>query len=679
MTHDARTAGRQQQFLDVISRDEATRRFESALGLNNAVTAGVPAENGLAAEINHEHVDNQRQVEPVPLLDALNRVLADDVRAPVDVTTFDRSNVDGFAVRAADTVSATEAEPCQLKLAEEVIAPGRSPTTVISNGHAVTIATGAMVPRGADAVVMIEDTDLVETPAGVCVEIRKAAAAGQFVSYAGTDVAKGETVLRAFQLITSREVGVLAALGFATVEVFKRPRVAIISTGDEIVPPGEPLSAGKVYDSNAAILAAAVTELGCEPVLQGTVNDDIAQLRTIVAAALECDAVVMSGGTSKGAGDLSYQVVRDFNDPGIVAHGVALKPGKPVCLAVTQGKPFVVLPGFPTSAIFTFHEFVAPVLRRMAGRTSLPTPDVTATLPMRLNSDRGRLEYLLVSLVRSDRGLVAYPMGKGSGSVTTFSRADGFISIPQHTEIVEADSAVEVRLLSAQLEPADLVVMGSHCPGLDLILSELSRRGITTKTIWIGSTAGLSAARRGECDIAGVHLLDPKTDTYNQPFVEQPVGEPVELISGYRRSQGIVFRADDVRFTGGGSHELQTMLDTAISDPECSMVNRNAGSGTRILLDGLLNGRRPNGYAVQPTSHTAVVAAISQKRADWGMAIDSVVRSTEGLGFLPVRHEQYDFVVPVARQGRAAIKAFLDVLNDPAIQNRLQQLGCHCD
>ena len=646
MKHDARTAGRQQQFLDVISRDEAIARFDAAL----------------PAEI-------VPQTETVSLLDSLNRVLADDVRATVDVTTFDRSNVDGFAVRAEDTVSATEAAPRRLKLADEVIAPGRSPETRVAAGHAVTIATGAMVPRGANAVVMVEDTDLVETSDGIFVEIRKAATAGQYISYAGTDIANGETILRAFQRITSREIGVLAALGLADIKVIRRPRVAIISTGDEIVAPGEQLSPGKVYDSNAAILSATVVELGCEPVAMGTVNDDIEQLRTIVTAALEFDAVVMSGGTSKGAGDLSYQVVSEFNDPGIVAHGVALKPGKPVCLAVTQKKPLVVLPGFPTSAIFTFHEFVAPVLRRMAGRTHEPTADVAARLPMKINSDRGRLEYLMVSLVRTPNGLVAYPMGKGSGSVTTFSRADGFISIPQNTEIVEADSTVNVRLLSNRLEPADLVVIGSHCPGLDLLLSELSRRGITSKTISIGSTAGLVAAKREECDIAGIHLLDPRTNTYNRSFLD----ESIELITGYTRTQGLVFRSDDIRFR---SRDLDTLLKTATSDPDCSMVNRNSGSGTRILMDRLIEGRRPPGYRMQPGSHNAVAAAVSQQRADWGMAIESVVTASDGLGFLPVRQEEYDFVIPKSRRDRPAVKAFVEVLNSPTVQHRLKRLGC---
>ena len=648
MNRDAKAAGHQQQFLDVISRDEATERFEAALSLTPV------------------------GIETVALAEALSRVLADDVRSPVDVTTFDRSNVDGFAVRSVDTVSATEEEPRRLRLNDEVIAPGNPPQSSVREGTAASIATGAMVPRGADAIVMVEDTDVVETENGTVVDIHRSASPGEFISHAGTDIAKGETVLRAFQLLTSREIGVLAALGMAEASVLRRPRVAIISTGDEIVPPGQPLAPATVYDSNAAILCATVQELGCEPVLLGIVNDDLGQLRLIVRQALECDAVVMSGGTSKGAGDLSYQVVREFNDPGIVAHGVALKPGKPVCLAVTGGKPLVVLPGFPTSAIFTFHEFVAPVLRKMAGRTNQPLPDVEATLPMSVNSDRGRREYLLVSLVRTDASLVAYPMGKGSGSVTTFSKADGFISIPQRTEIVEARTRVKVRLLSSQLDAADLVVIGSHCPGLDLLLSELSRRGVSSKTIYIGSTAGLAAAKRGECDIAGLHLLDAESNEYNRSFVD----ETVVLVNGYERQQGLVFRRDDDRFANVDLTEFRNVVK---QDPDCSMVNRNAGSGTRILIDQLLDGYRPAGYAIQPGSHNAVVAAVAQNRADWGMAIESVVKATDGLGFLPIRRERYDFIMPVDRVERPAVKAFKTLLLEQPVRDRLQQIGCLID
>src|SRR5262249_12908109 len=288
----------------------------------------------------------------------LGRVLAADAVAPVDVPSFDRANVDGFAVRAEDTFGASEDRPSKLQLSGEQIATGIVPSETVRPGSASAIATGAVVPRGADAVVMIENTDVVDG----LLFLRRPVAPGANITFAGTDIGRGETVLRRGERLTSRETGVLAALGLATVAVVRRPRVAIISTGDELISPGASAKPGLVYDSNATILADAVRELGAEPVPYGIVPDDRSALETVLHQALACDVVLLSGGTSKGPGDISYRVVSSLGKPGIVAHGVALKPGKPLCLAAVtlQGRrpvPVVILPGFPTSAIFTFREF----------------------------------------------------------------------------------------------------------------------------------------------------------------------------------------------------------------------------------------------------------------------------------------------------------------------------------
>ena len=488
----------QEQFLHVLDRDEAERRFRAAIDLT------------------------PRGVETVPLDAALGRVLAADVISPVDVPSFDRSNVDGFAVVAEDTFGASEEVPRTVQLGEEAIHTGVVPKTVIRPGTAVSIATGGMVPRGADAVVMVEHAET----NGRELRIARAVTAGSGVSFAGTDITAGETVLRRGQLLTSRDTGVLAAIGVARVDVWRKPIVAILSTGDEIIAPGEPMQPAKVYDSNAQVLADAVRELGGEPKRLGITHDDMAALRERLQHALEfADIVLLSGGTSKGAGDLSYRVVAELRDPGIVAHGVALKPGKPICLAATRGRPVVVLPGFPTSAIFTFHEFVAPVIRLLAGRGAQERTVVPARLAVKVNSEIGRTEYLLVGLVETadeaagGTSLAAYPMGQGSGSVTTFSRADGFATIGRHEEIVQAGTLVDVQLLGRELQLADLVVIGSHCIGLDYLLGELQQQGVRSKFLAVGSTAGLDAAKRGECDVAGIHLLDPKTNQYNRPFL----------------------------------------------------------------------------------------------------------------------------------------------------------------
>jgi putative molybdopterin biosynthesis protein len=635
-----RAAARQEQFLEVITRDEAAARFHRHLRLEPL------------------------GVETVPIGRALDRVLASPIVSAIDVPGFDRSNVDGFAVVSSDTYGASETAPRRIALNDEILEPGKRPRESVAPGKVTVIATGGMLPRGADAVIMVEQTEATDDGA---IECRNSVAPGQNVTFAGTDIAMGETVLHRGQRLTSREVGVLAAVGLAAVDVYRRPRVAIVSTGNEIVAPGAPLRPGAVYDSNAAIIGAAVEELGAEPVQLGVVADDDQALQSAVARGMECDMIVLSGGTSKGAGDLSYRVVSRLDDPGIVAHGVALKPGKPICLAVTSGKPVVVLPGFPTSAIFTFHEFVAPVLRAYAGLASEQRRTVEATLPLRVNSERGRTEYLLVSLIETDHGLSAYPMGKGSGSVTAFSYADGFVTIGQHEEIVEAGSRVDVQLLGEGVQPAGLVAIGSHCVGLDYVLGELQQRGLTVKALHVGSMGGLAAARRQECDIAGIHLMDPRTGEYNRPLLDAGL----ELVPGYRRMQGLAFRKDDPRFAG---NDAGGAIARVLADAGCTMINRNAGSGTRILIDRLLEGRQPPGYGVQAKSHNAVAAAIAQGRADWGMAIDTVAKQY-GLGFIPVQEEHYDFVVPKARRDRSGVQLFARVLQEPAVRERLRAMG----
>ncbi|MEX0711004.1 MAG: molybdopterin biosynthesis protein [Pirellulales bacterium] len=629
----------QDQFLDVIDLDEAQRRFHAALRLEPLGE------------------------ESVPLEAALGRVLSRDVTAEVDVPSFDRSNFDGFAVRAADTYSSTEEAPRELRLLDEVLATGVVPKSQVEPGTAVSIATGGMLPRGADAVVMVEHADIRKGR----VLVSKAVTPGFGVAFAGTDIGAGEIVLRRGTELTSRETGVLAAIGAAEVHVWRRPRVAVISTGDEIIEPEHPMSPAMVYDSNGRILADAVRELGAEPISYGIAPDNLDELRSRLHEALEqTDVVLLSGGTSKGEGDLSYRVAGELDDPGIVAHGVALKPGKPICLAASRGKPVLVLPGFPTSAIFTFHEFAAPVIRAFGGRRAEPRSTLDARLAVKVNSEIGRTEYLLVGLVDTPEGLSAWPMGQGSGSVTTFSRADGFVTIDRHREIVEAGAVVQVQLLASELRVSDLVVIGSHCVGLDYLLGQLQDQGLATKFLAVGSTAGLQAAQRGQCDVAGIHLLDPDSGQYNRPFVTPGL----ELIEGYGRVQGIVFRPGDRRFAGSAVEAVERVK----RDADCVMVNRNQGSGTRILIDRLLGGDRPAGYAVQARNHNAVAAAVAQGRADWGVAIEWVARHN-GLGFLPLADERYDFVVPQARRDRPAVVALRKLLAEDRIRRRLAEMG----
>ncbi len=633
----------QKQFLEVIDRDEAHRRFREALG----------------------NVTQRR--EEIDLADALGRVLLEDVVAEIDVPNFDRSNVDGFAVRAADTWGADEEAPVKLELiADDVITPGAIPELRISPGETIAIATGAPIPRGADAVVMVEYTDR----EGTAILVRRPVTPGGNLTFAGTDITRGETVVRAGELLTARETGVLAAIGTGRVIVAAKPVVAILSTGDELVPPGGPIRSGEIYDSNSRILADTVRELGGEPRNLGIARDDEKELSAMLDEAMSADVILFSGGTSKGAGDLSYRVVEQRGEPGIVVHGVALKPGKPICLAVAAGKPIIILPGFPTSAIFTFHEFVAPLIRELGGLPESPEVIVEAKMPFRVTSEKGRTEYLLVGLVSGavERELpTAYPMGKGSGSVTTFSRADGFLTIGRQQEYVDEGDVVEVRLLGRGVIAADLVAIGSHCVGLDEILSALRRDGFRSKILNVGSSAGLSAAKRGECDVAGVHLFDRRSGTYNEPFLT----DELVLIRGYDRVQGIAHRPDDRRFAG---RSVEEAMGAALEDPSCVMVNRNRGSGTRAVIDELLGDARPDGYPVESKSHHAVAASVAQGRADWGVCIETVAREA-GLAFIPVKEERYDFIIPRSRIERAPVQRFIEIVRSEAMRERLAARG----
>jgi putative molybdopterin biosynthesis protein len=631
----------QDQFLTILTREEALERFEAAL-FPRAIAS-----------------------ERKQLSDALGRALAEDIVASIDVPPFDRSNVDGFAVRSADLASASEAAPVRIKLNDEVIACGTAPTKPVLSGTATSIATGGPLPRGADAIVMIEHTQPVGHHA---IEIRRAASPGQFVSYAGSDIARGEGVLRAGTVIGSREIGMCAACGIAEVSVTRRPRVGVISTGDELVQPGSKLALAEIYDSNGAIVTAAVNENGGEAIFLGAVGDDEQKLETAMRHALQsCEMLILSGGTSKGAGDVSHRIIARLGSPGIIAHGVALKPGKPLCLAVCDGKPIVILPGFPTSAMFTFHDMIVPVLRRMAGLPPRSDSKVMAKIPVRIASELGRTEFVMVSLVEGADGLIAYPSGKGSGAITSFAQADGFLRIDALADQMPAGTEAEVTLFTPHVRVPDLVVVGSHCTGLDVATAPLARAGLSIRTIAVGSLGGLAAAKRGECDLAPIHLFDPNSETYNAPFLT----DGLDLVPGWRRMQGIVFRKNDARFEGLNA---EAAVRAALSESGCIMVNRNQGAGTRILIDRLLGDARPDGYWNQPKSHNAVAAAIAQHRADWGVTIAPVAREA-GLGFIPVAEEHYDFALVKARETRPAVQAFLQALASDEVRVALEQAG----
>jgi len=382
--------------------------------------------------------------EVVSLSGAYNRVLAEAVVSPYDIPPFDRSTVDGYAVKAADTFGAEENRPVTLRLVGKV-SVGEAAKVMVQRGTLVEIVTGAPVPGGADAVVMVEYTEL----GGKSVLVREAVSAGENVMKAGADIRRGETVLKQGAVLSPHEIGVLAAIGSARVRVYKRPRVAIFSTGAEVVDPGKPLTPGKIFDINAHTLSAAVADCGCEPLNMGVVQDEVKQMKAALQRALRtADVVITSGGVSVGPTDIIPKVLNALGKPGVIVHGVAVRPGKPTTIAVVNQKPVFSLPGHPASSLLIFHLFVRSVLLQMGGREEVEPITVKATVSERLFPSRGRRTYVTVTLKKNRTGgLVASPVPVGlSGAITTLAKADGFTVIHESQQFIEKGTVVEVEL-----------------------------------------------------------------------------------------------------------------------------------------------------------------------------------------------------------------------------------------
>jgi len=387
--------------------------------------------------------------EEISLLDAYNRVLRENVVSALDIPPFNRSTVDGFAVKAEDTFGAEENQPATLSV-HGVVNVGEPPKISLAKGEAAEIVTGAPIPEGADAVVMVEDTDWENGE----LRVYRAVTKDENVMKKGTDIKKGETVLKAGQVLGASEIGVLAALGLTTAKVFTVPVVAVLSTGGEVTEPGKELPAGKIYDINAYSLSTAVRESGGKPVYLGVVPDDKAELRRALEHALaSADMVLTSGGVSVGPKDLIPQIVGSLGEPGLIVSGIAVKPGKPTTVALVGRKLVFSLPGHPTSALLMFHLLARPVIQRMSGRAATEAETVKALAAKRMFSAKGRRTFVMVKLKRDkSKRLVAEPVETGaSGAITTLAKADGFVEVPWNQQFVDAGEEVDVTLLKGAL------------------------------------------------------------------------------------------------------------------------------------------------------------------------------------------------------------------------------------
>ncbi|HIP58304.1 MAG TPA: molybdopterin biosynthesis protein [Archaeoglobus profundus] len=632
-------------FRELISLDEAKKRLFSAVKVI-------------------------QKVEEIPLTEAYGRILAEDYYSEVDIPPFDRATMDGYAVKAEDTFGAEEDNPVELKVIGKVEA-GEVPNMEVRKGTAVEISTGAVIPKGANAVVMVEYTSRKNDS----ILIYKPVPPGANIMSAGSDIRAGELLVRKGTKLTAREIGVLASAGFDKVKVITKPKIAVVSTGNELKSPGEKLEFGKIYDVNTYTICAGIIENGGEPIPLGIARDDESEIRSMILRGLElADMVILSGGTSAGVGDKIYRILGELGE--ILAHGIAVKPGKPTVLAIVDDKPVIGLPGYPTSALMIFELIVAPLIRLMAGLQKEEYKSIKARIPIRYISAMGRREFLPVNIVKSEGGFVAYPFVDYSGAISTLAEADGFVEIPENKFILEENEEVEVRLFG-DIKVADLMIIGSHCIGVDVLVDILQKRGILAKVINVGSTGGIMAIKRGEADIAGVHLLDPYTGMYNIPYLlKYGLKGQAVLVRGYIREQGLIVAK-------GNPKKIEGIEDLLRSD--VTFINRNAGSGTRILLDMYLKKiaedrglsfddikRSIKGYDVEAKSHTAVAIAVLMGKADVGLGIRAVAERY-GLDFIPIKPEEYDFVIRKDRLNKDAVKEFIKVLRSNEFKDALER------
>ncbi len=609
-------------------------------------------------------------VEEVPIENSVGRSLAEDVYSNVDVPPFDRVALDGYAVRAEDTFGADEDRPVELRVIGRAAA-GHPFTGELKEGEAVEVATGAPLPRGANSVVVEEYT----AREGDLLLVYRSVAPGDNVQGAGSDIRRGELVLPKGTLITPRDVGALAAIGLRKIKVRRRPRVVIYSTGDELVNPGEELSYGRIYDVNQYTLASSVLEDGGEPILGGKLPDSEETIKESLREAVKkADLVLISGSTSVGAGDVIYRVLNELGQPGVLVHGIAIHPGKPTIIADIGGKLVIGLPGYPTSALTAYNVLVSPLIRRWSGLGQEEERVLKAVVAERITGEKGRKDLLPVHLVKDDDYLV-FPVPTGSEAITTLSRADGFIIMEEEQEIIEEGREVLVHLYGRGAVP-DLSVLGSHCLGLELLLSKLRDKGLSVKSVYVGSTGGFKAIRQREADIAGVHALDPETGLYNVSYMKKFSLEGVAiLVRGYVREQGLILAR-------GNPKGIRSIADLFRDD--VVMINRNRGSGTRIMIDLLLKreaeklGRefKPQlirGYWMEAKSHNAVAAAVANGVVDVGIGVKAVAKLYD-LDFVPLFKENYDFVIRRASLDKKGVREFLSLLKDGPTREELSNI-----
>lgn len=592
--------------------------------------------------------------EAVATADALGRITAAPVFAKNSVPHYHASAMDGVAVRAANTSGARETAPLRLRLGQD----------------AFWVDTGDPLPPGCDAVIMVEDLG---RPDEATVEITSAAAPWQHVRPIGEDVVVTEMVVPAGHRLRPADLGALLAAGVLDVPVAARPRVMVIPTGTELVRPTDAPQPGQIIEFNSRVIAGMIEEWGGAPEVHPIVPDDFARVRDAIArAAGSSDIVIINAGSSAGSEDFTAAAIGEVGE--VLVHGVAIKPGKPVILGLVAGRPIIGLPGYPVSTFLTCGLFVKPLVFRRLGLHAPETATVRAMLTRRVASTPGVDEFLRVKLGEVGGRLVAVPMPRGAGVITSLVRADGILCIPRESEGLGEGSEVEIALLKDRSIIRDTVVVtGSHDITLDLLGSRLATTypGRTLSTSNVGSLGGIMAIKRREAHLAGVHLMDEETGEYNVSCLRRYLpGQRAVLCHLARRQQGFLVAP-------GNPRGIRGFADLA--RPDVTFVNRQRGAGTRILLDYHLKreGIDPasiNGYGREEFTHLAVAASVAAGSADAGLGILAAARAL-GLDFVPVAYEEYELLALEDDYRSEKVQRAIEILRSPDFRAEVEALG----
>ena len=591
------------------------------------------------------------QTETIAVTDALGRITETAVFAKYCSPLFNAAAMDGVAVNSEITKGASEANPVVLKQSEDY----------------VIVDTGDPIRTPCDAVIMAED--LIEMEDGN-LKIIEPAAPWQHVRPIGEDIVAGEMIIPSRHKIRPIDIGVLLAGGITKISVIKQPTVAIFPTGTEIIEPDQEPKEGDIIESNSRMFEAMAKQNGANPTRFAPIADDYNRLKNAIDRAVdEYDMVIVNAGSSAGTEDFTVHILRELGE--VLVHGVAIKPGKPVILAIVKGKPVIGLPGYPVSAYINFENFVIPVLSLMNGEMQAKSNMVEAVVSKRLVSSLKHKEYVRVKVGKVEDKLVASPLARGAGAAMSLVRADGFCVIEQNSEGVEAGETVNVELYR-DLDEIDntVVAIGSHDLILDVIadLMPAEYPGNFLTSTHLGSMGGLMALKRGEAHIAPTHLLNEADGVYNVAYLKKIFREPMALIKGVNRIQGIIVEK-------GNPLGINTVSDLVGK----RYINRQRGAGTRVLFDYLLKKEgietdRIKGYDREGATHMAVAAAIQGGSADAGMGILSAAKAL-GLDFIPVGNEEYDFAIPVKYLELPHVQKFISVLKSDLFKAKLEELG----